>query len=105
MLFDYVHLLKNICNLWLTEKILTSDNGVKRVAKCVHLKQLYHFESERLDKLSDLNEISITPKPIKIQWVSTCLEVFSENKTYNALFTQSGISTDKNDTVIFINKV
>ena len=30
--------------------------------------------------------------------------MFSE-KTYNALFTQSGISVDKNDTALFINKV
>ena len=83
MLFDYVHLLKNICNLWLTEKIgeLIFDNdGVRRVAKWAHLKQLYRFESERLVKLSDLNEISIAPKPIERQRVFTCLRVFSEKK-------------------------
>ena len=67
-------------------------------------KQLYHFESERLVKLSDLNEISIAPMPMERQWVFTCLRVFSE-KTYNALFSQSGISVDKNDTALFINKV
>ena len=57
LLFDYVHLLKNICNLWLTEKtgdlIFDDDDGVRQVAKWTHLKQLYHFESERLVKLSD----------------------------------------------------
>ena len=41
---------------------------------------------------------------LQSQRVSTCLRVFSE-KTYNALFTQSGISVDKNDTALFINKV
>ena len=35
---------------------------------------LYCFESERLDKLSDLNEISIASKPIERQWVSTCFK-------------------------------
>ena len=68
------------------------------------LKQLYCFESERLVKLSDLNEISIAPKPIERQMVSTCLKMFSE-KTYNAFLTQSGISVDKNDIALFINKV
>ena len=106
LLFDYVHLLKNIHNLWLTEKteLIFDDDGVRQVAKWAYLKQLYHFESERLVKLSDLNEISIAPKPIKGQQVSTCLRMFSE-KTYNALLTQSGISVDKNDTALFINKV
>ena len=41
-------------------------------------KQLYCFESEILVKLLDLNEISIAPKPIKRQQVSTCLGVFSK---------------------------
>ena len=72
--------------------------------KWAHFKHLYHFESEKLVKLSDLKEISFNPKPIERQWVSTCLRVFSE-KTYNALLTQSGISVDKNDTALFINKV
>ena len=66
LLFDYVHLLKNIRNLWLTEKkteLIFDDDGVRRVAKWTHLKQLYCFEFERLVKRSDLNEISIASKP------------------------------------------
>ena len=82
LLFDYDHLLKNICNLWLTEKteLIFDDNGVRQVAKWPHLKQLYLFKSEKQNKLSDLNEISIAPKPIERQRVSTCFRVFSEKK-------------------------
>ena len=47
-----------------------------KLQKWAHFKQLYHFESERLVKLSDLNEISIAPKPIERQRVSTCHNVF-----------------------------
>ena len=99
--------MKTIRNLWLTEKageLIFDDDGVRRVAKWAHLKQLYSFESERLVKLSDLNEISIAPMPIERQQVFTYLRVFSE-KTYNALLTQSGISVDKNYTALIINKV
>ena len=39
------------------------------------------FESERLFKLSDLNENSIAPKPIERQRVS------NSEKTYDALLT------------------
>ena len=92
--------------MWLTEKIeLIFDDGIKRVSKWAHLKQLYRFESERQVKLSNLNEISFAPKPIERQWASTCLRMFSEKKTYNAVLPQSGISIDKNDSALFINKV
>ena len=68
LLFDFVHLLKNIRNLWLTEKtgeLVYSDNGIQRTAKWEHLKCLHQLESEKLVKLSDLNEVAIAPKPIK----------------------------------------
>ena len=107
--------MKNIYNLWLTEKTreaIFDDNGVK----WAHLKQLYSFEYEKLVKLKDLNEISIASKSTERQWVSTCLRVFSEKRerkekqtnkktNHNAFLTQSGISADRNDTAIFINKI
>ena len=39
LLFDYVHLLKNIRNLWLKEKteLIFDDDGVRRVAQWAHL--------------------------------------------------------------------
>ena len=107
MLFDYVCQLKNIPNLCLTEKtweLIFNDNGVKQVANWAHLKKLYRFESKRQVELSDLNEISISRKHIEWPPVSPCVTMFSE-WTYNSLLTLSGISVDKNDTAIFINKV
>ena len=68
LLYDFVHLIKNICNLWLTEKtqeLIFDDNRVTRIAKWTHLKQLYNPESRSFLKLSDLNEISISPKPVE----------------------------------------
>ena len=52
-------------------ELIFNDNGVKQVAKTVHLKQLYHFESERLIKLSDLNETSTAPKSINNRFLFT----------------------------------
>ena len=107
LLFDFVHLLKHIRNLWLREKtgeLVYSDNGIQRTAKWEHLKCLYKLESEKLVKLSDLNEVAIAPKPIERQSVSTCLRVFSD-KTYHALLSHSQINSNSKDTAIFINKV
>ena len=88
LLFDFVHLLKNIRNLWLTQKtgeLAYSDNGIQGTAKWEHLKCLYQLELEKLAKLSDLNEVAIAPKPIKRQRASTCLSVFSDKKYYALL--------------------
>ena len=101
LLFDFVHLLKNIRNLWLTEKTGEYDNnGVQRTAKWEHLRTLHKLESDKLVKLSDLNDISIAPKPVERQRVATCLRVFSE-KTYNALWTHPEMNENIEDTAIF----
>lgn len=109
LLFDYVHLLKNIRNNWLTEatgELEFSDNGVTRTAKWAHLVQLYKLESESLVIMSDLSEVSVMPKPIERQKVSTCLRVFSE-KTQQALLSHPGMKEVEgvNDTASFIGKV
>ena len=108
LLFDYVHLLKNIRNNWLTEpmgELQFEDNGVKRIAKWSHLKKLFLLESTSLVKMSTLTEVSVSPKPIEKQKVLTCLNVFSD-KTYNALLCHPGMADeDTKDTAIFIKKV
>lgn len=57
-------------------------------------------------KMSDLTEVSVTPKPIKRQNVSTCLKEFSE-KTYQALLHHEGMEGFAGvcDTALFIHKV
>ena len=55
MLCDFVHLLKNIGNNWLTEKIgelAFYERGMKKVARWSHLVELYKLEAEDLVKMS-----------------------------------------------------
>lgn len=87
LLFDFVHLLKNIRNLWLTEKtgqLEFEECGMKFVASWRHLKDLFKSESGNLVKQSMLREISIFPKVIERQRVRPCLDVFCD-KTITAL--------------------
>ena len=88
LLFDFVHLLKNIRNNWITEpsqELIYILNGESKVAKWSDLKKLYKLEShDGIVKLSQLTDISITPKPIERQRVSYVLQVFHE-KTITAL--------------------
>ena len=108
LLFDFVHLLKNIRNLWLTEKLrelMFYDNGVPKIAKWSVLKKLFELERRSLVKLSDLNETSIAPKPIERQKVSTCLRIFSE-KTCSALLTHPSLDiAEVEDTAAFLKIV
>jgi len=108
LLYDFVHLLKNIRNLWLTEKtgeLVFYENGVSKVAKWSVLKELFLLESKSLVKLSDLNETAVAPKPVERQRVSTCLQVFSE-KTHSALLTHPALKrNDVEDTASFLKIV
>ena len=64
LFFDNPHLLKCIRNLWLIEKTGESPSpGVIRIAKWLHLKQLYDLESKTgtIVKMSKLDDIAIHP--------------------------------------------
>ena len=67
LLFDYVHLLKNIRNLWLTEKtgeLAYEEEGIKFVAKWQNLRDLFKSESRNSVKMSNLTEIGIYTRQI-----------------------------------------
>lgn len=72
LLYDFVHVMKCIRNNWLTEKcgeLQYEFDGCIQVARWEHLKMLYNAESNSLVKLSKLNEVSVSPKPIERQKV------------------------------------
>ena len=105
MLFDYDHLLKNICNLWLTEK-----------NRITNLWLWWSKTSCKIGTSVILFWIWKTSQTFRFKWNLHCSKanrkthgflfasVYFLRKTYNALLTQQGISVDKNDTALFINK-
>ena len=109
LLFDYVHIIKNIRNNWLTEKsgeLIFDDNGAQKTAKWSHLVKLYQLESGSLVKLSKLNEVAIAPKPVERQSVASCLRVFSD-ETVAGLLNHPGMKDEVgvDSTTLFIKKV
>ena len=108
LLFDFVHLLKKLRNLWITEKssqLVFEDNGKGHLADFNHIKDLYKWEKKDKLKMSELDEVSVYLKPIERQRVSTCLKVFSE-KTFVALEDYGKVkSVDVSGTVLFLTKV
>ena len=107
LLFDFVHLLKNIRNNWITEatqELVFTRDGKEYTARWADLIKLQKLESSNLTKMSKLSEVSVTPKPIERQRVSTVLEVFNE-KTIAALKEHSKMGEDVEGTIAFLQMI
>ena len=81
LLFDFVHILKSIRNNWITEKtkeLEFYDGECLKVARWSDLVTLYRSEESNLVKMARLTEVSVFPKPIERQNVSTCLKIFND---------------------------
>ena len=90
LLYDFVHLIKNIRNNWLTETMreLNFEHEWEfYTAKWSHLVKLYQLElmaTRTTNGLSSLNEVVVRPKPVERQNIFTCLRIFSD-ETLHAL--------------------
>lgn len=108
LMYDTVHLLKNIRNNWTTEKekiLHFSPEGSDEIlpAQWADLKDLHKHESSTLLKLSDITPASIQPSNIEKQKLSLVLNIFSE-KTSSAL-KSTAASPSWINTSLFIDEV
>lgn len=107
LIFDPVHLLKNIRNNWVTDKTQTltfySSDTVKE-ANWKHLVELHQHEEKTLVRLSKLTKASVAPSNIEKQKVSLVVNVFND-QTAAALRTSSMSNTGWNETADFIDSV
>ena len=115
LLYDYVHLMKNIRNNWITEPSGDLDfhhEGKKYTASWAHLVELQEREEHHkavygsgVRGMSRLNRVAVEPKPIERQNVDTCLRVFCE-ETSAALRVHPDMDSDEVEgTALFIDKV
>ena len=59
-------------------QLVFEDNGKEHLADFKHILDLYQWKKKNQLKMSELDEVSVYPKPIERQRVKTCLKVFSE---------------------------
>jgi len=81
LIYDPVHLLKNIGNDWLTEKTQSlqyREGSVTQTARWADLTSLYKHDSAQVIKLSQLSKAAVQPSNIQKQNASLALKVFSE---------------------------
>jgi len=83
LVFDPVHITKNIRNNWITEKTKTlryplPDSPDSIMAKWSDLQELYQAEEKAMVKLSKLTKPAIAPTSTEKQKVSLALNVFCD---------------------------
>ena len=106
LLFDYVHIFKNIRNNWITEATQELEyylNDQKYTARWSDIRKLYYYERKELVKMSRLTFEAVCPTPIKRQRVGTCLRVFCD-ETISALKVHPEIQ-DASGTIYFLTYV
>jgi len=108
LIYDPVHLLKNIRNNWLTDKLkklkfpTESDSGEYKVATWSDLCDLYNHESTTMVKLSKLTKSTVSPSNIEKQRVSLVINVFCD-QTSTALKTSEKSCSSWVDTSHFLD--
>ena len=107
LLFDYVHLVKNVRNNWITEATQELEFYVydeKHTAKWSDVKKLYYNESKEVVKMSRLTFEAVCPTPVERQKVGLCLRVFCE-ETISALKSHPEFQQNAKGTICFLTYV
>ena len=111
LIYDPVHLLKNIRNNWMTEmtKTLSFQHPVPEKGKVFacwgHLQEFYKREADTtLTHMSKLTQAALTPSNLEKQKVSLVLQVFCD-ATSSALKTSSNSTDSWKNTAEFIDIV
>ena len=105
LVYDFVHIFKNVHNNWITEpsKELTfSVDGNEYVAKWADILRLYEDDKQTPIRLTKLTYSSVHPKPLQCQSVPLVYQVFDE-KVYAALEALDTNLHFSRGTMIFIN--
>ena len=107
LLYDYVHIFKNIRNNWFTEQtkeLHFSFNGEQYTASWQDLIAIYKSDSNQPVRLTKLTYMSLHPKPLQRQNVPFVCQVFNE-KTVAALVSLKDELNLNEGTVIFVRLI
>jgi len=87
LVYDYVHIFKNIRNNWITEatkELIFTKEGKEYRACWSDIVNLYNVDKQNAIRLTKLTYSSVYPKPLQRQSVQLVYQVFNE-KTVAAL--------------------
>ena len=104
LVHDYVHILKNLRNNWITEQqqeLSFSQDGIQYLACWKDVKALYAEDRKTALRLTKITHTSVFPKPLQRQSVPLVCQVFNE-KTSAAFIALKDKLPHQEGTRIFI---
>lgn len=107
LVYDYVHIFKNIRNNWITEsskELLFTKEGNEYLACWSDIVRLYNIDKQNAVRLTKLTYSSVYPKPLQRQSVQLVFQVFNE-KTVAALKTFQKELNINDGTIVFISLI
>ena len=81
LIYDYVHILKNLRNNWITERtweLSFEEDGIEYLACWRDIQALYEEDKKMPLRLTKLTHTSVFPKPLQRQSVPLVCQVFHE---------------------------
>ena len=109
LMFDFVHIFKNIRNNWYTEvngELSFTFDGKVYVACWKDIVNLYMYDQKSPLRITKLTQISVAPKPLQRQSVPLVCNIFND-KTVAALEAQKGNESFsfQEGTLIFVSLI
>ena len=107
LVYDFIHIFKNIRNNWFTEKLKELSftvNNKEYVASWNDVTKLYHEDKQNPIRLTKLSYRSVHPKPLQRQSVPLVCQL-SNDKTHAAFSALQGRFNLQGGTPVFIHLI
>jgi hypothetical protein len=107
LVFDYIHIFKNIRNNWITvsnKELTFMKDGIVYTARWADIEAVYNEDRTTSIRLTKLTYSSVYPKPLQRQSVPFVCQVFHE-KTVAALSTLKDKLCIREGTIILIKLI
>ena len=107
LIFDFVHIFKNIRNNWYTEinqELCFTVDGKNYVACWKDIEKIYFEDQNTPLRMTKLTKTSVSPKPLQRQSVPLCCQVFND-KTVAAFKALKDNHPFSEGTLIFVSLI
>ena len=107
LVYDYVHLFKNIRNNWITvphKELAFTKDGKSHIARWKDIEALYIEDRKNCIRLTKIAYTVVYPKPLQRQSVPFVCQIFND-KTVAALSTLKYMLSISEGTIVFVKLI
>ena len=107
LVYDYVHLFKNIRNNWITvphKELAFTKDGKSHIARWKDIEALYIEDRKNCIRLTKITYTAVYPKPLQRQSMPFVCQIFND-KTVAALSTLKYMLSISEGTIVFVKLI